>query len=102
VLEKEAVADALVADVITSDEVIGAVNGQPAVVAVPDRVTDDRAAAHRVAAEVEVQRIAAEDALLAEVPEFGVRERAGRIAMIHRVAADAVGGRRLDDHVPAE
>ena len=55
VLEEEAVADALVADAVADDQVVGAVDGEPAVVAVPDRGADDGAAAHRVAAQVEVQ-----------------------------------------------
>src|SRR5437870_13663927 len=46
VLEKEAVAEALVADAIADDEVVGAVDGKPAVVAVPDAGTDHVAAAH--------------------------------------------------------
>ena len=56
-------ADALVADAIANDEVVRAVDGDPAVVAVPDRCADDGAAAHRVANEVEVNRVSAEHAL---------------------------------------
>ena len=47
------------------------------------------AAAHRVADQVEVQAVAAEHAFLAEVAELGVADRAGRVAVVHRVAADA-------------
>ena len=61
-----------------------------------------RAAAHRVAAQVEVQAVAAEHALLAEVAELGVADRAGRVAVVHRVAADAVRVGRLDDDVAAQ
>ena len=55
VFQEEAVADALVADAVADDEVVRAVDREPAVVAVPDRGADDGAAAHRVAAQVEVQ-----------------------------------------------
>ena len=70
--------------------------------AVPDRVADDGAAAHRVAAQVVVQGVAAEHVLLAEVAELGVADRAGRVAVVHRVAAHAFGVGRLDDDVAAQ
>src|SRR5262249_36455101 len=90
-----------VADVVARHQVVGAVDGQPAVAAVPDGGADDVAAAHRVAAEVVVQGIAAEDAFLAQVAELRVADRAGGIAVVHGVPALAgVGG--LDDHVPAQ
>jgi hypothetical protein len=77
VLEEKAVPLAPVADAVADHQVIGAVNGQPAVVAVMDACADHRAAAHRVAAKVVVQAVAAEHALLAQVAELGVADRAG-------------------------
>src|SRR5439155_14355894 len=70
VLEKEAVAEALVADAIAHDEVVRAVDGKPAVVAVPDAGADHVAAAHAVADEVIVQGVTAENFLLAEMAEL--------------------------------
>ena len=102
VFEEEPVPGAPVADVVTDDEVVGAVDREPAVAAVPDRVADRRAAAHRVTAEVVVQGVAAEHARLAEVAELGVPERAGRAVVVHRVAADARRVGALDDHVAGE
>ena len=43
-----------------------------------------------------------EHPLLAQVAELGVADRAGRVAVVHRVAADAVGVGRLDDDVAAQ
>ena len=77
-------------------------DGQPAIAAVPDRSADDVAAAHRVADQVKVQGVAAQHAFLAEMAELGVADRAGGIAMIHRVAAHAGGIGRLDDDVAAQ
>ena len=55
-----------------------------------------------VAAQVVVQAVAAEHAFLAEMAKLGVADRAGRTAMIHRVAAHAVRVGRLDDDVAAQ
>ena len=79
VFEEIAVADALVADVIADHEVVGAVNRDPAVVAIPDRRADDGAAAHRAADQVEVDAVAALHVLLAQVAKLGVADRAGRM-----------------------
>src|SRR5262249_18999330 len=81
---------------------VGAVDGQPAVGAVPDGGADDVAAAHGVAAQVIVQTVAPQDTLFAEVAELGVADRAGRAAVIHRVATISLGVGRLDDDIPAE
>ena len=102
VFEEEAVAARLVADAIANQQVVGAVDRDPAVVRIPDAGAEHAAAAHRVAHEVEVDRILAEHALLAEVPELGVADAARRAAVIHRVAAHAGGIGRLDDDVARE
>ena len=52
--------------------------------------------------EVEVQAVAAERVLLAQVAELGVADRAGRAAVIHRVPADARRIGRFDDDVAAQ
>src|SRR5262249_19991949 len=70
--------------------------------AVPDRGANDAAATHGAAAQVIVQRIAAQDVLLAEVPELRVGDGAGGVLVIHGVAALALGVRGLDDHVAAQ
>ena len=62
----------------------------------------DGAAAHRVADQVIVQAVAAEHAFLAEVAELGVADRAGRVAVVHRVAATPSRVGRLDDDVAAQ
>src|SRR5262245_17882958 len=77
-------------------------DGEPAIVAVPDAVADDGGAAHGIAAEVEVKGIADKDAGLSEVPEFGVCERTCGAAVVHRVAANAGGIGGLDDDVAAQ
>ena len=101
-LEEIAVADALVAHVVADHEGVGAVDRDPAVVAVPDRGPDDRAAPHGLAGQVEVDAVAALLVPLAEVAELGVVDRAGRVPVVHRVAADPVGIGRLDHHVAGE
>src|SRR5262249_40440771 len=98
----ETVAEALVADAVAHDEVVGAVDGEPAIVAVPDRGADDRAAAHRVADEGIVQGIAAEDVFLAEMAKLSVADRAGGVAVVPRVAARALRVGGFDDDVAAE
>ena len=55
-----------------------------------------------VAGQVEVEAVLAEHALLAEVAELGVGDRAGRVPVVHRVPADAVRVGRLDDDVAAQ
>ncbi len=95
-------ADALVADAIADDEVVGAVDRHPAVAAVPDRRADHGAAAHRVGGEVVVDRVFAEDALLAEVAKFGVADRAAGIAVVHGVPARDGGVGGFDYDVAAE
>src|SRR5262249_7189583 len=90
VLAEKAVALALVADTVADDEVVGAVDGQPAVVAVPDGGADHRAAAHAVADKMEMETVAAEYAFLAQVAELGIADGAGRLAMVHRMAARTV------------
>src|SRR5262249_53767716 len=92
---------AAVADAVADHQVVGAVDGQPAVAAVPNRGAEDVTAAHRVAAQVEVQAVAAEYAGLAEVAELGVADGPGRAAVVHRVAAQREVG-RLDEEVAAE
>src|SRR5262249_6588531 len=57
---------------------------------------------HRVAYQVIVQAVTAEHALLAEVTELRIADGPGRVAMIHRVPANAVRLGRFDDDVAAE
>ncbi len=76
VFQEVAVADALVADAVADDEVLRAVDGDPAVVRIDDRHAQHAAAAHRVADQVEVDRVAAEHAFLAEVGEAGIADAA--------------------------
>ena len=102
VFQKEAVPDALVADAIADDQIIRAVNRQPAIGAIPNRRPDDRAAAHRVADEMKMKRIAAQHIFLAEMPKLRVADRAGGIAMIHRMAALARRIGRFDDDIAAQ
>ena len=102
ILEEEPVTDRLVADAVADDQVVGPVDRDPAVAAVPERRPDDGAAAHRVAGQVEVEAVLAEDPLLAQVAELGVADRAGRAAVVHRVAASLGGVGRLDDDVSAQ
>src|SRR5262249_60607150 len=64
------------------NEVVRAVDRQPAVARVPDRGADHRAAAHGVADKVIVQAVAAEHAFFAEPAEFGVADRPLRISVI--------------------
>ena len=94
-------ADRLVADVVADDEIVGAVNGDPTIVAVPDRAALDVAAAHGVAGEMKVDGVATEDVFLAEMTELGVAEAARGTVVIHRVAAHLKIG-RFDDDVAAE
>src|SRR5581483_4500099 len=101
VLEEKPVADAVIADAIAHDEIVGAVHGEPAVLAVPQRCADDGAAAHRIAHQMEVQHVAAKRAALAETAELGVADRAGRAVVVHRVATRGGVG-RLDDDVAAQ
>ena len=102
VFEKEAVAARPVADAIAHEQMVGAVDGDPAVVRIPDARAEHAAAAHGVAHEVKMDRVFAEHAAFAEVPELRVADAARRVAMIHRVAADAgrLGG--LDDDIARE
>src|SRR5262249_41641381 len=102
VFEEEAVAQAAVADAIADDEVVGAVDGEPAIAAIPDRGAQDVAAAHGVADQVIVQAVTAEDAGFAKAAELGVADGAGGMAMIHGVAAALVRIGRLDDDVAAK
>jgi len=102
VFEEEAVADALVADAIADHEVVGAVDRHPAVAAVPDRRADHGAAAHRVAGEVIVDRVFAENAFLAQVPKLGVADRATRVSVVHGVAACDGGVGGFDDDIAAQ
>ena len=92
----------LVADAIADEQVVGAVDGDPAVVGIPDARAEHAAAAHGVAHEVEVDGVFAEHAVLAQVPELRVAEAARGVAVIHRVPAHAgrVGG--LDDDIARE
>ena len=73
----------------------------PAVGAVPDRGADDIAAAHRIAAQVIVQGIAAEDSFLAQMAKLGVTDSTGGTAVVHRVAAHFLV-RRFHDNVAAQ
>ena len=70
--------------------------------AVPDRGADDRAAAHRVAAQVEVDAVAAQIVFFAEVAKLGVTDRTGRVLVIHGVAAHPVRIGRFDHDVARE
>jgi hypothetical protein len=89
ILEEEAVPDALVADAIAHEQVIGCVDGEPAVGGVPDGGADHSRPAHAVADQVEVDGVLAEDAFFAEVAELGVRDAARGAGVVHGVAADA-------------
>src|SRR5262249_10102751 len=62
----------------------------------------DVTAAHGVAAQVVMQRVAPQHSLLAEVAELGVVDGAGGVLVIHRVAAFALRVSRLDDDVAAQ
>src|SRR6516165_9408107 len=102
VFQEEPVPNTPVADAVPHDKIVRAVDRDPAVAAVPDGSPDDRAAAHRVADAMEVQAVPAEHILFTQVPEFGVADRPGRPAMIHRVPADFIRLGRFDHDVAAE
>src|SRR4051812_25770254 len=102
VFEVVAVANALIADAIADDEKVGPVNGDPAIVAIPDRGAEDIAAAHRVADEVIVNGISAQDVFLAEMAKLRVADRSFRITVIHGVPAHAMGIGRFDDDIAAQ
>src|SRR5262249_17769324 len=77
--------------------VLRAVDGDPAVVAVPDAGADHAATAGRVAAEVEVDGVLAKLPLLAQVAELRVADGGERVPVDHGVAALALRLGRLDD-----
>src|SRR6266851_5169936 len=60
VFEKVSVPDALIADAIAHDQVIRSMNRQPTVGRIPNRSANHGAAAHRIAAQMIVQAVAAE------------------------------------------
>ena len=91
VLHKVAVSARAVAHAIAHDEVVGAVDGDPAVVGIPDARARHTAAAHRVAHQVKVDGVFPEHAFFAEVAKLRVADAARGIAVIHRVAAHAIG-----------
>jgi len=51
---------------------------------------------------VEVEAVAAQFALLAEVAEFGIADGASGMAVDHGVGADAIGVGGFDDHIAGE
>ena len=99
VLQEEAMTRALVTDAITNDQGVGPVNRDPSIGTVPDRGSDHRCPAHRVADPVKMEAVLAQFALLAEMAEFRVGYRSGRVAMVHGVPAITIRVGRLDDHV---
>src|SRR5687768_1509948 len=62
----------------------------------------DVAATHRVADQVEVQTVSAEDILFSQMTELGKADRAARTRVIHGVPALAVGIRRFDNRISAQ
>jgi len=90
----------IVQDAVAHDEVVGAVDREPAIVAVVDARADHGTAAHRVAAQVIVDRVTAQRAFLAEVAELGVADRTGGMPVVHRVTANAGGVGALHHDVP--
>ena len=95
-------ADRPEADAVAHDQIFGAVDRDPAIVRIDDGGAEHAAAAHGVGDAMEVNRVTAEHPFLAEMREPGVADPAAAVAMIHRVAADAVRSRALDDHVAAQ
>src|SRR5262249_47620936 len=89
-------------DAVAHEQIVRAMNGNPAIVRIPDARAEHAAAAHRVAHEMEMDRVLAEHALLAEMAELRVGNPAVTVAMIHRVAANAVGLCGFDDHTARE
>lgn len=75
IFEEVAMPNGLVANAITNDEILGAVNRHPTVMAIPDAGPDDRTAPHAILAEMEVDGVFAQHILLAQVPELRIRDR---------------------------
>src|SRR5207302_1045020 len=86
VFEEKAMADAVVAHAVADHQIVSAVDGEPAVSAVPDRSADDGTAPHRIADQMKVEAVTTQDSALAEVAEFGVADGSGGAVMVHRVA----------------
>ena len=102
VFEEKAVPARLVADAIPDEQMVGAVDGDPAVVRIPDARAEHAAAAHRIAHEMEVNRILAQHALFAEMPELRITDASRRVAVIHRVTTRAGRFGGLDDDIARE
>src|SRR5262249_45893165 len=94
--------DALVTHAIPNDEIIGPVNGNPAIVAVPDRGTHHGSAAHGVPRQVVVQGISAQDAAFAQMAKLGLTDRSRGMTVIHRVPTHSPWLRRFDDDIAAQ
>src|ERR1043166_7550432 len=95
-------ADRLVADAIAHQQIVRAMNGDPAIARIPNARAEHATAAHRVAHQMKVNRIFAEQAFLAQVAELRVRNSAVAVAMIHGVAAHTVRLGGFDDNVARE
>src|SRR5262249_48706114 len=78
---------ASIADAIAHDQVLRAVDGDPAVVGIDDGDAEHAAAAHRVADQVIVNGVATQDAFLAKMGEAGIADPAGAAPVVHGVAA---------------
>src|SRR5215469_9839610 len=87
---------------IANHQVIGAMKGEPAVVALPKRRTDDGASTHGVSRLMEVQVVAAQLSFLSKMPELGVRDGAGGMHAVHYMSTFSVGIGGFDDHIPAQ
>ena len=70
VFEEEAVADRLIADAIADEQVIGAMDGDPAIARIPNARADDAAAAHGVAHQMKMNGVFAEQTFFAQVAKF--------------------------------
>ena len=102
VFHEEPVPGAAVTDAIADDEIFGAVDRHPAIARIDDRDAQHLAAAHGVADEMEMDRVAAEHAFLAEMCEAGVADAAAAVGMIHRVTTHAGGIGAFHDDIAGE
>ena len=74
----------------------------PAVVRINNGDADDTLAAQRVPAQVEVDRVATKDALLAKMGKAGVTDRTGTMTVVHGMTAHPIRIGTLDDDVARE
>lgn len=102
ILQKEAVPHAAKTHAVAHDEIIRRVDRDETVAAVPDACADDAAAAHRVTAIMEMDRVAAKDLFFAEVAELCIGNRPARRRVVHRVSSCLGGIGGFDDDVARE